>query len=100
MQAQYTGIFFMTSQLEPGASYVYERDGSRVYARKIGDTERILIGEDYYSDDKSRITQIVEEWAPIVQAAEHNPALQDALERAKIIYELSKTQEPLFHHPV
>jgi hypothetical protein len=90
----------MTSQLEPGASYVYERDGARVYARKIGETERILIGEDYDLDDRRRITQIVEEWAPVVQAAEHNPALQDALERAKIIYELSKTQEPLFHHPV
>jgi hypothetical protein len=90
----------MTSQLEPGASYVYERDGSKVYARKIGETERILIGEDYDLDMRRRITQITEEWVPIVQAAEHNAALQDALERAKIIYELSKTQEPLFHHPV
>jgi hypothetical protein len=90
----------MTSQLEPGASYVYERDGSKVYARKIGETERILIGEDYDLDMRRRITQIIEEWVPIVQAAEHNAALQDALERAKIIYELSKTQEPLFHHPV
>lgn len=90
----------MTSQLEPGASYVYERDGSKVYARKIGETERILIGEDYDLDMRHRITQITEEWVPIVQAAEHNAALQDALERAKIIYELSKTQEPLFHHPV
>jgi hypothetical protein len=90
----------MTSQLEPGASYVYERDGSKVYARKIGETERILIGEDYDLDMRRRITQITEEWVPILQAAEHNAALQDALERAKIIYELSKTQEPLFHHPV
>jgi hypothetical protein len=90
----------MTSQLEPGATYIYERDGARVYARKIGETERILIGEDYNLDLRRWSTEIAEEWVPIVQAAEHNPALQDALERAKIIYELSKTQEPLFHHPV
>ena len=32
------------SQLEPGAAYVYEREGGRVYARRVGQTERTLIG--------------------------------------------------------
>lgn len=88
------------SQLEPGASYVYERNGSKIYARKVGETKRILIGEDYDLDLQRQSTEIAEEWVPIVQAAEHNPALQDALERAKIIYELSKTHDPIAHHPV
>jgi hypothetical protein len=39
-------------------------------------------------------------WTNILREAEHNPALQDALERAKVIYELSKQQDTIFHHPV
>jgi len=88
------------SQLEPGASYVYERDGPRVYARKVGESERILIGEDYAISINQRREELMEEWIPILEAAEHNTALQDALERAKIIYELTKQEDPLFHHPV
>lgn len=88
------------SQLEPGAVYIYERDGGRTYARKIGEPGRILIGEEYALDTNRRRMNIADEWIAIVEAAEHNPALQDALERAKLIYELSKRDDPLFHHPV
>jgi hypothetical protein len=90
----------MTSQLEPGATYIYERDGPRIYARKVGDSERVLIGEDYALDIQQRRMELSDAWIPILEAAEHNPALQDALERVKIIYELSKQEDPLFHHPV
>jgi hypothetical protein len=78
------------SQLEPGAVYVYERDGTRIYARKVGETERRLIGEDFISDHRRIKIEIAEEWFPIIRAAEQNPALQEALERVKIIYHLSK----------
>jgi hypothetical protein len=88
------------SQLTPGATYVYERVGGRVYARKFGSTERILIGEEYELDTNQRSMKIAADWVPIVEAAEHNPALQDALDRAKLIYILSQEQDPLFHHPV
>lgn len=88
------------SQLEPGATYVYERDGSRIYARKIGETERVLIGEEYELDINRRRMELSDTWIPIIEAAEHNPALQDALDRAKVIYELTKQEQPLFHHPV
>jgi hypothetical protein len=87
-------------RFDPGATYIYERDGARTYARKIGETERILIGEEYALGENARRMKISDEWIPIVEAAEHNPALQDALDRAKIIYELSKQQEPIQHHPV
>ena len=30
------------SQLEPGAMYIYERNGSKIYARKVGETKRPL----------------------------------------------------------
>ena len=88
------------SQLEPGATYIYERDGGRVYARKMGTNERFLIGEEYALDTNRRRMEIADKWLPILQAAEHNPALQDALDRAKLVYELSKQDTPLFHHPV
>jgi hypothetical protein len=87
-------------RFEPGATYIYERDGSKTYARKMGETERILIGEEYALDINRRRIEIADDWVPIVEAAEHNPALQDALDRAKLVYELSKQDDPLFHHPV
>jgi hypothetical protein len=88
------------SQLEPGAAYVYERDGTRIYARKVGETERRLIGEDFISDHRRVKIEIAEEWFPIIRAAEQNPALQEAIERVKILYELSRQDQPIAHHPV
>ena len=88
------------SQLDPGAMYVYEREGGRVYARKMGETTRTLIGEDYISDHRRIKIEIAEEWFPIIRAAEQNPALQEAIERVKILYELSRKDQPIDHHPV
>jgi len=87
-------------RLEPGATYVYEREGTRVYARRVGQTERTLIGEDFLEDIQARREKLAREWEPIVFAAEQNPALQEAIERVKILYELSKQDQPIAHHPV
>jgi hypothetical protein len=90
------------SRLDPGASYVYEKHNGIVYARKFGDPpdQRFEIGRDYESQSVFDDLQDARLWGEIHRAAKTNPALQDALDRAKVIYELSKTQEPLFHHPV
>jgi hypothetical protein len=88
------------SQLEPGETYVYEREGGRVYARRVGQTERTLIGEDFLEDIQARRTALAKEWEPIVYAAEQNPALQEAIERVKILYELTKQETTIQHHPV
>ena len=88
------------SQLEPGAAYVYEREGGRVYARRVGQTERTLIGEDFLEDIQARRTALAQEWEPIVFAAEQNPALQEAIERVKILYALTKEETTIDHHPV
>jgi len=87
-------------RLEPGATYVYEREGTRVYARRVGSTERTLIGEDFLEDIQARREKLAREWEPIVFAAEQNPALQEAIERVKILYELSRQDQPIAHHPV
>jgi len=88
------------SQLEPGAAYVYEREGGRVYARRVGTTERILIGEDFLEDIQARRTALAKEWEPIVYAAEQNPALQEAIDRVKILYALTREENTIEHHPV
>ena len=94
-------------QLKPGATYIYERANGQVFAREKGSNERILIGEDYDSrtNDGRPIMEHMKEnqlWGNIRRAAKFNPALQEALERAIIIYELSKPDKdtPLLWHPV
>ena len=70
-------------QLKEGATYIYERDGDTVYARELGGTERRIIGMDYPVTDPIN-------WHDVEMVAKTNPALQSALERAKLIYKLSK----------
>jgi hypothetical protein len=91
-------------QLKPGATYIYERAEGIIYAREFGKTERRVIGYDNPQEydpitghkidtimgmDMRRVAELV----GMAQAAETNPALQDALERAIMIYQLSKPDE-------
>ena len=80
-------------QLTPGATYIYERVGDEVYAREAGTTDRKLIGHDSRTKDGRPLIENIREdklWGNIRRAACTNPALQDALDRAIIIYNLSK----------
>lgn len=78
--------------LEPGASYVYEHYNGVTYARKVGDphSKRFEIGRTYDREIKDQ--QEIEDklWHNIRRAASDNTELQEALERVKIIYYLSK----------
>jgi hypothetical protein len=85
--------------LTPGATYIYERNGEEIYARESGKTERTLIGYQYEnkidprtSDGRPLIEHIRDDklWGEIRRAAPTNPALQKALDRAIMIYRLSK----------
>ena len=81
--------------LKPGATYIYESPdgGETVYARETGQTERVMIGQSYNA--KSFHERLIEDkmWGQIRRAAETNPTLQDALDRAIMIYNLSKPNE-------
>jgi hypothetical protein len=82
--------------LKPGATYIYERANGVVYAREMGadPSERFEIG--YQSTDAYDLHSNIREnqlWNNIRVAAQSNPALQDALDRAMVIYELSKKDE-------
>ena len=83
---------------------VYESpDGGRtVYKRKSGSAERVL-----HSLDPELETEILRErdrnkWMDIFNTAERTPALQEAIDRVIVLYELAKDPKtlPPDWHPV
>lgn len=76
--------------LKPGATYIYERADGVVYAREFGEVERTAVGWEAGAKDRLDELQEAKLWGEIKRAAKSNPALQSALDRVKIIYELSK----------
>ena len=100
--------------LKSGATYIYERADGVVYAREFGvdpSTRKVVGYEngreydpinghriDYDSrtaDGRPLHDHIMEDklWGEIRREARTNPTLQDALERAIMIYQLSKEHE-------
>ena len=74
--------------LKPGAKYIYEKANGITYAREFNapHSERFEIGRDFEMilKDEWRL------WEEIVRAGRTNQALQEVLDRAKILYHLSK----------
>ena len=74
--------------LKPGAKYIYEKADGITYAREFGaaHNDRFEIGRDYerFLKDELRL------WEDIVREGRTNKALQEALDRVKIVYHLSK----------
>ena len=86
--------------LKPDTKYIYERANGVVYAREFGADpgDRFEIGYDYdpvtgHRIDRQAQVQENQLWQDIRRAAHTNPSLQDALERAVVIYQLSNTNE-------
>jgi hypothetical protein len=85
--------------LKPGATYIYERNGDEIYSREVGSSDRNLVGyrhenkvDSRTSDGRPLIEHIRDDklWGEIRRAAPTNPTLQKALDRAIMIYRLSK----------
>jgi hypothetical protein len=83
--------------LKPGAKLIYERVDNVVYSREFGadPSTRTEVGWDYdarTSDGRPLHDHIMDSklWGDIHRAAKTNSALQEALERVKIVYHLSK----------
>lgn len=78
--------------LKPGATYIYERVGSTIYAREEGMSEREVVG--YYHDPYFRSIadnyELETVWKDIINESKNNNALHEALERVKMLYYLSK----------
>lgn len=89
-----TGISM--GSLVPGVPLIYERVEGTVYSRRAGELERTVVGHDHdprTSDGRPLYDHIQDSklWGNILREARINPTLQDALERAIMIYQLSKT---------
>ena len=78
--------------LKPGATYIYERNGTEIYAREAGKTERKMIGKyiDPFNENITINYELENTWKDILRESRTNQALQEALDRVKIIYHLSK----------
>ena len=85
--------------LTPGATYIYERNGEEIYAREAGQSERTMIGYQYENkidprthDGRPLYEHIKEDrlWGEIRIEARTNKVLQAVLDRAIIVYHLSK----------
>jgi hypothetical protein len=93
--------------LKPGATYVYERNNGTVYSREMGadPSTREVVGWEYdpinghkidydkrTPDGRPLHDYIMEDklWGEIRKAAKTNPTLHEALDRAKMLYYLSK----------
>jgi hypothetical protein len=89
-------------RLKPGATYIYEKANGVTYAREINahPGDRIAIGWDYDIKERDERAKRVELWERIHQDAKTNPALQEAIERVIILYELQKGEDPPGWHPV
>jgi hypothetical protein len=74
--------------LKPGVKYIYEKADGITYAREFGAPhgERFEIGRDFEMILKDEIRL----WEEIVRAGRTNQALQESLDRVKILYHLSK----------
>jgi hypothetical protein len=76
--------------------------GKTVYSRKNGSTMRQL--HSISSDLETEMARVEREaqWMAILKLSERSPALQEAVDRAIILYELQKSEgdEPPMWHPV
>jgi hypothetical protein len=66
--------------------------GQTVYERVAGTLDRVVVRDE--TEQERDATNRWTAWRDILRAAKHNPALSEALDRAQIIYELSR-QNPV-----
>jgi hypothetical protein len=100
--------------LKPGATLIYERANGVIYAREFNAdpaTRQVVgyengreydpitghkISQDARTSDGRPLHEHIQEnqmWGEIRRTAKTNPALQDALDRVIMIYQLSKEHE-------
>ena len=78
--------------LKPGVKYIYERNGEEIYAREVGKSERTMIGKhtDPFNENLTINYELENTWKDILKESRTNPTLQEAMDRVKILYHLSK----------
>jgi hypothetical protein len=77
----------MTTESPKQPEVIFESPdkGNTVYARTIGSNERTLVHSKYQP-----WVNRWNDWQDIIKAAETNPALDDLIKKAEMVYELTK----------
>lgn len=82
--------------LKPGATYIYERAGSVIYAREFGadPSTRRVVG---YENDDHQISasskRMLSELNEVVKMCELDPAMKELLDQLLVMYNLKKTHD-------
>ena len=78
--------------LTPGATYIYERVDNRIYARKMGDVDRQLVG---WTDSETGLAmrEYRSEMNNVLRMCEYNPEMRELLDKLFVLYNLKKTNE-------
>jgi hypothetical protein len=76
--------------------------GKTVYSRHNGSPMRQLHSVSNEMETEMARVQREQQWMDMLKMSERSPALQEAIDRAIVLYELSRTDgdEPLMWHPV
>jgi hypothetical protein len=74
------------SPKQPEVVYESPDKGDTVYARAIGSSERTLVYTGPVQHRRARWY----EWEDILRAAEDNPALNDLIKQAEMVYALTR----------
>ena len=81
----------MVNKITEAVIYESPDGGETVYVSEHGSTQKKLHSESVRAIDIKDQLREDQLWAQIRQAAKTNPAIQDALERVRVIYQLSKS---------
>lgn len=86
-------------KLKPGATYIYEREDNRIYAREMGGTERELVG---WSDTNSPATkEYRSQINQVLNMCETDPVMKELLDQLFVLYNLKrKHNDEVLWHPV
>lgn len=74
-----------------GIIYESPDGGKTIYSRNIGEdtSKRVL----FKSNEEQKIFMRWQKWREILQASIDNPSLLDAIEKAEVIYELTRNHD-------
>ncbi len=79
--------------LKPGATYIYERDGNRIYAREFGSTQRQIVGYDSNVQETRERRYYMNHINEVLLMCESDLAMRELLEQLFVLYNLKKTHE-------
>lgn len=91
MLAKY--LIMMVSKITELTVFESPDGGRTVYARKSGDTNRELHGQDPALQQELKDLESSKRWVAIFQARKYNPELDHLCEQVEILYELARRTE-------